>query len=168
MRVLDKAKEYAIEKHNAVNQKYDGFSYQYHLELVFETALLFIHLIPSDEQDEVLAGCWVHDVLEDTHETYNDLKKVLGETVAEYSYALQNNKGRTRSERANDAYYDGIRSYKHSTFIKLCDRIANVTYSMMKGSSMYKKYKKEQEHFYDQLYDGRYQELWDHLETLFN
>jgi len=162
-----KAQLYAVEKHETVNQLYDEQSYSFHLQMVYKTGLKFIHLIPQEDRDEVLAGCWVHDVLEDTHETYNDLKKILGETVAEYSFALQNNKGRTRTERADESYYNGIRFYKHATFIKLCDRIANASYSKSIGSSMYKKYKKEHEHFREKLYDERYQELWDHLEDLF-
>jgi len=166
MKLSYKAQLYAIEKHDAVNQLYDGMRYSRHLQMVYEIGLAFIYLIPSHEQEEVLSGCWVHDVLEDTHETYNDLKRVLGETIAEYSYALQNNKGRIRSERANNSYYHGIRIYKHSTFIKLCDRIANLTYSKEKGSSMFNKYKKEFEHFHDQLYDGRYQEMWNFLEDM--
>jgi hypothetical protein len=61
--------EYAIDAHNDCNQKYDGKPYSRHLSLVHEAGLAFIYLIPSDEQEEVLAGCWVHDVLEDTHKT---------------------------------------------------------------------------------------------------
>ena len=47
----------------------------------------------------------------------------------EIVYALTNDKGRTRSERAGEKYYQGIRETPYAPFVKLCDRLANVTYS---------------------------------------
>ena len=38
MNIIEKAKAYAIEKHKAVNQKYDQYDYDFHLNMVFETA----------------------------------------------------------------------------------------------------------------------------------
>ena len=162
-----KAEIYASKKHREVNQDFDGYSYRFHLNGVFEVAKEFIDILPPQDQDEVLVACWVHDILEDTHETYNDLKKVLGEVAAEYSFALTNEKGRTRAERANAKYYAGIKNYRHATFVKLCDRIFNTKYSKSKGSSMFNKYKSEYAEFKSKLYDGRYQELWDELENLY-
>ena len=40
-------------------------------------------------------------------------------------------KGRNRGERANDLYYQGIRQTKFASFIKMCDRLANIQYTMM-------------------------------------
>ena len=74
-------------------------------------ACKYIHLLPNNRViSEVLAACWVHDVIEDCRETYNDVKNVLGERVADIAYALTNEKGKTRKERANDKYYEGIRN----------------------------------------------------------
>lgn len=164
---VSKARAYAILKHNGVNQKFDGHRYSFHLQGVYEVAKEFSDILPPQDVDEVLVACWVHDILEDTHETYNDIKKVLGEVAAEYSFALQNEKGRNRAERANAKYYAGIKNYRHATFIKLCDRIFNTRYSKEKGSSMFGKYKSEFPEFKSKLYDGRYQELWNELEKLY-
>jgi hypothetical protein len=49
--------------------------------------------------------------------------------AAEIVYALTNEKGRTRHERAGEKYYKGIRETPYAPFVKLCDRLANVTYS---------------------------------------
>ena len=49
--------------------------------------------------------------------------------AAEIVYALTNEKGRTRAERANERYYEGIRQTPYAPFVKLCDRLANVTYA---------------------------------------
>jgi len=163
-----KAELYASRVHEEVNQDFDGHPYKFHLQGVVDVAKEFTDIIPSQDVDDVIIGCWVHDVLEDTHETYNDIKSVLGEKAAEYSYALQNEKGRNRKERANAKYYEGIKNYSHATFIKLCDRIFNTKYSKEQGSSMFKKYKSEFTEFKSKLYDGRYQELWNELEKIYN
>jgi (p)ppGpp synthase/HD superfamily hydrolase len=162
------AKKYACEKHKYVNQSYDMYPYSYHLDMVYQIGLRFIHLIPEDEREEVLAGCWVHDMIEDTRETYNNIKRILGETIAEYSYRCANEKGRVRAERANEKYYKEIKEYKHTSFIKICDRIANIIYSKRTGSSMFDKYKKENDHFFNSLYNEKYNDLWILLFNIIN
>jgi (p)ppGpp synthase/HD superfamily hydrolase len=165
---MSKAREYAAKEHASVNQKYDGQPYMIHIDLAAKVGEKYIDLIPAAEQQDVMAGIYVHDVLEDTHASYNDLKRSLGFIVAEYSYALQNEKGRVRGDRANDKYYQGIKAYKHAVFVKLCDRYANTAYSKQSGSSMFKKYKSEFKEFQSKLWDGRYQELWNELEQLYD
>jgi (p)ppGpp synthase/HD superfamily hydrolase len=96
-------------------------------------------------------ACFAHDTIEDTRVTYNDVKSALGHYVADLVYALTNEKGKTRKERANDKYYEGIRSEKYGIFVKMCDRIANVEYSKMSGSRMFEMYKKENEDFIKSL-----------------
>jgi len=167
MNLVYKAEIYATKAHRNVNQTFDGLPYTVHLRGVVDVAKRFSHLLPNLEISKVLVGCWVHDVLEDTHETYNDLKKVLGENAAEYSYALWNEKGRNRDERANEKYYKGIKAFEHATFVKLCDRYYNTKYSKRTESSMYNKYKNEWPKFKSNLFDGRYQEFWDELEKLY-
>jgi (p)ppGpp synthase/HD superfamily hydrolase len=134
---------YAKEKHRQTNHTYDGKPYEYHLEMVYRVALEFIHLLPEEVHHDVLCGCWVHDIIEDARETYNDVKKATNETIAEYAYALTNEKGRTRQARANDKYYEGIRSLPYAAFIKMCDRIANFRYAMKTQSRMVAVYAKE-------------------------
>jgi len=92
-----------------------------------------------------------HDLIEDTRTSYNDVKQVLGHEVAKVVYALTNEKGKSRSERANDKYYEGIRNTLGATFVKLCDRIANVQYSKLTKSRMFEMYKNENENFISQL-----------------
>lgn len=162
------AKTFAIQCHRDVNQKYRDLPYEYHLLMVVRIALKFIHLIPEEDQKDVIDGCWVHDVIEDTGKTYNDVKRATNEAVAEYAYALTNEKGKTRKERANEKYYRGIHEYKHATFIKLCDRYANMEFSYKNGDSMYKKYVEEMKDFQLFLKDERYGDLWKALEELAN
>lgn len=166
MTVAKKAKEFAIKAHSDINQKYHNGPYSVHLEDVVRTFHLFKHLIPEEDWDEVEAGCWVHDVLEDTPLSWNDIRKAVNENVADYSYALQNEKGKIRKEKANAKYYDEMRVFKHAAFVKLCDRISNVSFSKINGSTMYNTYQKEHLFMVQHLYDGRYEEMWTALSHL--
>jgi (p)ppGpp synthase/HD superfamily hydrolase len=130
---------FAEQAHRAVNHMYDdGLPYEYHLRMAVEAAEQFVHLLPPDDhvRASVFAGVWNHDTIEDTHVTYGQLKKEFGILTAEIVFALTNNKGRNRKERANAAYYEGIRNTKHATFAKLCDRIANVTFGKIFGGKL--------------------------------
>jgi (p)ppGpp synthase/HD superfamily hydrolase len=138
--LYERAKEFAHEQHARVNQMYHDKPYVWHLDMVVEVAVHYIHLIPEEDREEVMAGCRVHDTIEDTGITYNDVKKATNEVVAEYAFALQNEKGRTRKERAPAKYYEEMKAYKHAAFIKLCDRLANAKFSQSVGSKMYKTY----------------------------
>jgi (p)ppGpp synthase/HD superfamily hydrolase len=165
---IKKVRDYAIKCHSDRNQKYcDDLPYSLHLQMAVNVGESFIGLIPVIEQDDVIAGIWCHDLIEDTGQTYNDVLKNTNETVAEYAFALTNEKGRNRKERANDKYYTGIKEYKHATFIKLCDRIANMNFSRSReDQKMFKMYKKEMPEFKEKLYDGRFDGLWLILKLL--
>jgi (p)ppGpp synthase/HD superfamily hydrolase len=164
--MIEKAKNYAIECHNTTGHLYDGKPYEIHLQMVFDTAKKFIYLIPAEAQENVLAACWVHDVIEDCRQTYNDVKAKTNETIAELAYALTNEKGKTRKERANNKYYKDIRETPFATFIKVCDRIANYEYSKQQGSRMAELYEKEMSHFLNILYDAKYEYLFNYLMSI--
>lgn len=169
MTLLEHTKAYAIAKHKEVNQKYDAHPYSYHLNMVYQAALQFIEGIPAEDRETVLAACWVHDIIEDARETYNDVKAQTNTTIADLAYALTNEKGRTRAERANDKYYKGIRNTKYASFIKFCDRIANVTYSKTNGSTkMFENYKKENPNFVTNIYVEECEAICKYLNDLFD
>ena len=71
--------------------------------------------------------------------------------AAEVVYALTNDKGRTRAERAGEHHYAGIRATPYAPFVKLCDRLANMTHSFTASDGgnhrMRTVYQQEWEHF---------------------
>lgn len=146
-------KEFAIKAHADVNHLYDGKPYSEHLEAVVFYANKYMDstFIPRPHQETVVNACWLHDVIEDCRLTYNDVKRVAGEEVAEIVYALTNEKGRTRAERAGPGYYFGIRVITYAAFVKLCDRLANVAYSKKTTSRMLGVYRRENEEFLEKL-----------------
>ena len=167
--IAEKSKAYAFKCHEETNHLYDGKPYgPTHLELVSQMVEVFIPLIPAEDQDDVRGGAWTHDVIEDCRQTYNDVKKATNKAVAELAYALTNEKGKTRSERANNKYYAGIRKTKYAKFLKLADRMANVIYSSRKrqaykGEGMFEKYGKENQNFVWKLVKPEWYEVHQYL-----
>jgi (p)ppGpp synthase/HD superfamily hydrolase len=171
--------DWIIERHSSTNHMYDAYlPYEFHLRMVVKVAEQFLHLISDGpilkpSHNTILMAAWGHDLIEDTRTSYNDVKEILGDEVADIVYALTNEKGKNRKQRANDKYYEGIRNTKGAVFVKLCDRIANVQYSKMTESRMFEMYKKENHDFMDQLgYDGtntqQCSQMFEYLTNLFN
>jgi (p)ppGpp synthase/HD superfamily hydrolase len=163
---------FAIEAHDSVNQDYNGLPYSVHLSMVYGQAMKFIEHIPQHRRDDVLNAVWLHDVIEDCRLTYNDILKISNKEVADLVYAVTNEKGKNRQERANDKYYKGIRGTEFATFIKLCDRLANVIYSRETNSRMFDVYKNENQDFLKHLFETpdqqlRYRELVQALKDIF-
>lgn len=189
---LFKKQNWCIQQHEDSNHMYDTYlPYTFHLRMVVQAYNDFKHLLPAnmltredpcyhnsfetvdETRSAVEYACWGHDLIEDTRVSYNDVKDKLGYNAAEIIYAVSNEKGKTRKERANDKYYEGIRNTPGAVFVKLCDRIANVQYSKMTKSRMFEMYKKENEHFTSQLGwtgtdDHKYFEMFKYLNNLFS
>ena len=160
--------QWCIDKHRETNHFYDNYlPYEFHLRMVAQVCKDFAYLSPN-EWSELEVACYGHDLIEDTRTSYNDCKKVLGEFVANIIYAVTNEKGRNRAERASEKYYYDISRSEYFLFIKLCDRIANVQYSKLTKSKMLEMYIKENNYFKDQLFDEGYKPMFDYLDELLN
>jgi (p)ppGpp synthase/HD superfamily hydrolase len=176
---------WCINQHKHTNHFYDKYlPYEFHLKMVANVAEDFKHLL-DDELDyytnekyvgkrgdetvtlreACLIAVWGHDLIEDCRVSYNDINNQLGQEVADIVYAVTNEKGKNRKERANEKYYTGIRETKGAVFVKLCDRIANVQYSKLTKSRMFEMYNNENDEFERML--GRYTQ-YKHLEPLFS
>ena len=165
MEMKDKI-QWCIDHHKNTNHFYDKYlPYEFHLRMVIQVCYDFRSLSPSLYISEL--ACWGHDLIEDCRVSYNDCKECLCSDAADIIYAVTNEKGKNRKERANDKYYLGIETTPGALFVKLCDRIANVQYSKLTKSKMFEMYKNENEKFKDFLYDEDYKEMFDYLDSLF-
>lgn len=160
---LEQIRSMAHQIHESVNQFYDGDKpYGYHLDMVAKEVYAYGHLVLVGEDDllPLFMGAWFHDSIEDARVSYNDVKKIalkLGLTeeqafmASEIVYALTNEKGRNRKERASKRYYEGIRNTPYAPFVKMCDRMANIRYSCgsynMRNVRMAKVYEDEMPYF---------------------
>lgn len=152
MYISPEDRAWIYKQHSDTNHMYDDYiPYRFHLEMVERVGRGFLHLVPPTSVKEVAVALLAHDLIEDTRNSYNDVKGALGESVADIVYAVTNDKGKNRKERAGENYYRGIRATPGAMFVKLCDRIANVQYSKLRGSRMFEMYKKENQHFIKEL-----------------
>ena len=171
---LEKA---AFQIHDEVNQTYDHvLPYGFHLKMVASFVSRYGYLVAENEADILVlyGSAYLHDTIEDARMTYNDIvkfiddfrvgslvlpeeiKRRLEEHVPEIVYALTNEKGRTRKERANETYYKGIRDTRFASFIKMCDRLANIQYTMMFvfANRMLEVYRREYPEFIRSISEG--------------
>lgn len=138
--LIESIRERAHALHRAVGQTYGGIHpYSFHLDMVAQGVIDHGHDVCASAADvpAILFGAYFHDSIEDARLTYNNVltiaRQYLPEPQAlmatEIAYALTNEKGRTRAERANDRYYAGIRATPYAPLVKLADRLANFSYS---------------------------------------
>ena len=163
---IEEVRECAHMLHESVNQQYDKkHPYGFHLDMVADSVFKYGHLICQSEHDVVplFFGAFYHDSIEDARMSYNDVTKAArlfmdeeqAYMAAEMVYALTNDKGRTRAERAGERYYQGIRETPYAPFLKLADRLANTTYSFThcnkENVHMKEVYREEMPHFLEAI-----------------
>lgn len=164
--VINEIRNDAHALHASVNHAYDRIRpYGFHLDMVVNWIRKYIGEVCENEQDvlPIYFAAFYHDSIEDARLTYNDVMKtarlLMDEEQAllatEIVYALTNEKGRNRAERANEKYFEGIRETPYAPFVKLADRLANTSYAFSKGTAdslrMSKVYREELPGFLDAL-----------------
>jgi len=147
--LIKAARAYGMYSHLKANHQYGNAPYSKHLQAVADIAEEFSEAckLTDAETELAIAGAWMHDAIEDARVTYNDVVFHVSAEVADIAYAVTNEKGRTRDERANAHYYEGIRAHGLAVYLKGCDRLANVR----NAGSMLDKYRKEMPNFFSQL-----------------
>jgi (p)ppGpp synthase/HD superfamily hydrolase len=151
------------------NQKYGKtLPYSFHLKNTVSFAYKFEYLIPEEDRFYVRCGTAGHDAIEDARITFNDIVEISNSKLAEIIYACTEDKGKNRSERHSDKYFKELRKNKLAVFVKLCDMMANSTFSLATNSSMFKKYKEEFIVTRKVLYCPEYDEMFTFLDNLYN
>ena len=159
---LEEIRQTAWDLHRSVGQTYgETLPYGHHLDMVVDDIRRFGYLVAVEENDvlPLVFGGYYHDSIEDARQTYNDVMKAARRWMSdeqalvatEIVYALTNDKGRSREERAGERYYAGIRETPFAPFVKLCDRFANVAHSCWSKDANNQRmkgiYSKEMPHF---------------------
>lgn len=145
---VNKARMFAGVAH--AGQTYaDEMPYTEHLEHVVEKLRKFGFDTPA-----MICAGYLHDVIEDTTKSYNDIMERFGEEVAELVFAVSSELGRNRKER-NAKTYPKMAGNAMATVLKLADRIANVDYSLANGGKL-EMYRKEYPDFRAALYRTDY------------
>jgi (p)ppGpp synthase/HD superfamily hydrolase len=111
--VIERAKMFAQDKHR--NQKDDnGFPFFYHVEQVAR-----ILGIVTKDLDLIACG-YLHDTLEDTETTLEELRKAFGSRIASLVFELTH-------EGKKEGYYFPRLQSKEAILIKFADRLSNLS-----------------------------------------
>lgn len=151
---IQKARKFAIERHG--EQKYGEYPYVYHLDMVYEVVVSI-----ALEEDYQMAA-YLHDVLEDTDTSKEELESIFGVRVTELVFAVTGVGENRKEKKASmikklEAYPDGIN-------LKMADRLANMEQSL-KYPKMFKMYESELNE-YKYLFEKGNKNLFEKIKSL--
>lgn len=140
--LVTRARAFAINRH--AGQTYgDEFPYVVHLQAAVSVGIRF-----QFTSERSMCGLWLHDTVEDTQTTYEELVTLFGQDVADDVVSLSEPKGGNRAWRHEQTYPKIAARGPFAVGIKLADRIANVE----SGGSKVKMYLKEHGLFKHHIY----------------
>lgn len=112
----------------------------------------------------VVAAAWLHDVIEDTTTTEEEINQLFGLSVGTIVHYLTDKDGKNRMERHLRTYHL-IRRSTDATLVKLCDRRHNQARSIEHGERWMSMYLKEYIYFKFALWEpNEFVELWEELD----
>ena len=160
--VAEKARAYAYIKH--ADQMHGTRPFTQHLTEVVET----LHEFGITDVD-LAAAAWLHDVVEDTDTTIEDIYVEFGTRVGDLVDALTDGAGPTRLIKKQKPYTT-IPNVKGAVLVKLADRIANVRHTVREGAiaaRYFKTYKTEHAGFTEALKKkDEAKDMWDEVDAL--
>jgi (p)ppGpp synthase/HD superfamily hydrolase len=121
-----KAYHFAADRHN--NQKYPGTDLPYIMHLSFVCMEVIAALRVSAVAEEILAVqcALLHDVIEDTATTYDEIKQTFCPAVADGVMALTKSPTLEKSQRIADNLQRLQQQPAAVQLVKLADRITNL------------------------------------------
>lgn len=155
------ARTFAIRAH--ADQKYGDRPYSFHLDAVADLAA------PHGEEAVVVA--YLHDSVEDTSTTLNEVEALFGAKVAACVGLLTDEPGANRTERKAKTYAKLARVRGESELalvVKVADRLANVRACVTdRKRSLWEIYRGEHATFRAAAYrTGHCDSLWFELDSL--
>lgn len=121
-----KALDFAAEAHK--NQLYPGTDWTYlvHLTKVYTEVILAIPNENKFDANILVQLALLHDVIEDTDKTFDDIVVLFGKNVANGVMALTKNPDLPKDKQMQDSLKRIKSSYIEVSIVKLADRIANL------------------------------------------
>lgn len=161
--MTSKAREFAIKAHG--EQKYGEFPYSVHLDEVATIAK------PYGESAEIVA--YLHDVIEDTSVTKNEIESIFGSLVARCVQILSDEPGDTRKIRKAATYKKMAEvggEENLALLVKAADRLANMRACIrIKDEGFLDLYKSENTVFKKAAYrDNLCDEIWMEIDVIQN
>jgi guanosine-3',5'-bis(diphosphate) 3'-pyrophosphohydrolase len=169
--LIERAKEFALNAHK--DQMHGSVPISVHLEAVSSKAMeevskYFDPVYENEVIEHIVAAAWLHDTLEDTSVSLNDLVKEVGPATAKIVYNVTDGNGKNRLERHLNTYYR-TRQWSPSVFVKMCDRWHNQKRSTENAERFMEMYHREYMYFKFALYEpGMFDDFWHQLDEQYS
>lgn len=123
-----------------------------------------------------------HDCLEDARMNVSDLKNALirngrntnfvntpeyRDFVVDCCYKLTDDKGMNRKQRKNEAWWSQLLKNDVASYVKICDRLANVLYSRLTNTEKFNMYKRENSEFVSHFKSEKFSPILNKLNKQF-
>lgn len=123
LQLLFKALNYAAEQHKAQRRKGDDSVPYINHPIKVTTILTQFVSTPSDE---LIAASLLHDVVEDTDATIDDIKNMFGPVIASIVQEVTDDKSLPKIESKQKQIDNAPHLSINAKLIRICDKIANV------------------------------------------
>jgi (p)ppGpp synthase/HD superfamily hydrolase len=136
-------REFAKKAYDDANCSYDGQNYFAHVDMVALNVINHMGIFRNTEDaNHTLAAAYGHDLIEDAKVSYNNIMEASNKDVADIILAVTDVNEANRLLRHLNTMGKTVKDYR-AIILKLCDILANATYSKEHGSSMHEKYVEE-------------------------
>lgn len=123
VRLVSEAAEFAARRHNGMARK--GRGDEPYINHLAEVANLLSQATGGEDAELVAAG-WLHDTVEDTATTHDELARRFGPRVASLVAEVTDDMTLSKSERRQKQAEDAPRKSAGAKLIKIADKISNV------------------------------------------
>ena len=158
------AKLFAYAKHKGLFYNEEkNLDYSFHLDMV-------VGYLKNYSNEIKIVG-YLHDVIEDTEVTQEELAKLFGKRIATLVYYTTDEEGHNRKTRklnTNNKLANIPKEFYPALIAKCADRLANMTCSYEDNNEiLMKMYSKEYQVFRESAFrEGLCDELWNKLDVL--
>jgi GTP pyrophosphokinase len=145
-----KAWDFAEDAHKGVNRKFTGLPYFEHVKKVFKLVK------KVDVREELGCAALLHDVVEDTDYSYDDIKKEFGLKISKLVNELTSYSEMIDVMGKSDYLLDKMATMSDDALvIKLCDRFQNLSDHYASSDKFRVKYYDETKYIIDSLKENR-------------
>jgi len=143
--LVNKAKEFATFKHEGQFRKFGKIPYITHPAMVAGI------VDQVGGSSEMVAAAWLHDVVEDSGVSLEELQEIFGQSVASLVKELTNPTDLDKSKKGQFLLNKMNTMSSDALTIKLADRLTNVSDFVMANPSFVQKYASETKFIMDGL-----------------
>jgi guanosine-3',5'-bis(diphosphate) 3'-pyrophosphohydrolase len=132
IRLVSEAAELAAQRHSGMARK--GRGNQPYINHLAEVANLLSQATSCEDAELVAAG-WLHDTIEDTETTHDELARRFGLRVADLVAEVTDDMTLPRGERRQKQVEDASNRSAGAKLIKIADKISNIRARMVPAPS---------------------------------